>query len=282
MRRRQHKPRYRPNRSAVTLRARRHVRRRRRTKTPRRAFPRHLIVGLVALLVLGSAGYGAYWLMRVLHRSPRYIVRTINVEGVSLLTTSEVLDIAKLEPGRPILDYPIGQARRRLAADPMIRWASITRTLPNTLIVQVSERIPVARLDDKWLVDVDGYLLTDIGVGDKLPKIVVGVPLNNLEEGEPVQDERITKALLVIRFYLESSMPELFRIESVDVKDLSDVCVTAAEGPNTCANARFRLGGEDFGTRLARLDNILRGGNERLTFADLTHKTRVNTEKERP
>jgi cell division septal protein FtsQ len=274
MGRRQHRPRYTPSRGTVVLRARRSERRRLRTKPPRRGIARHLAAGLAILLVLTSAGYGAYWLVKRLHRAPEYIVHTITVEGASLLTTQEVLEIAGLDPGRPILEYPIGKAHERLVADPMIRSASITRKLPNTIIVRVVERTPIARLDDAWLVDGDGYLLTENGVQDKLP-VITGVSPKNPKEGTRVDDERLDMALDILKLYLNSSLPELMQIRSVYVRTPGKARLYAAEGPNTCDNAWFDLGGEDFGIRLAKLDEVLRTQPRRVKQVDLTHPTRV-------
>jgi cell division septal protein FtsQ len=279
MRRRQHKPRYTPSRGTAVLRARRSGRSRARSTLPRRAAARHLILGLVVLLVLTSAGYGAYWLVKRLHRAPEYVVHTITVEGASLLTTQEVLEIAGLDPGQPILDYPIGKARERLVADPMIRSASITRELPNTIIVRVVERTPIARLDDAWLVDGDGYLLTENGVQDKLP-VITGVSPKNPKEGTRVDDERLDMALEIIKLYVNSSLPELMQIKSVYVRTPGKARLYAVEGPNTCANARFDLGGEDFGIRLAKLDEVLRTEPRRVKEADLTHRARVYVKTE--
>ncbi len=268
MRRKQHTPRYAAARDTMTMRARALKPKRKRSKRAGSGAKRSLIGAPIALLALTLAAYGTHTFVKWLHRAPEYVVKEIHVEGAALFTPEEILEEAGLEPGLPILDYEIHGARRKLVTNSMIRTASITRRLPNTIVVRIVERVPIAQLSNGWLVDGDGFLLTENDSLATLPTIK-GVSLKDPKEGTRVEDKKLSAALRIIRLYLASSLPELMQIETVDVHNLRKVRLYPLPGPNTCAGAHFMLGDGQFGQRLAKLDEILRKQASRVKYADL-------------
>jgi cell division septal protein FtsQ len=249
---------------------------------PRRTGHRRLrvLVGpLLVVPVLALTVYGSVALVRWLHRGPGYIVEEIRVEGAELLGADEILGKAGLKPGRPIFDYSIHGARRALVADPLIRAATIVRRLPNTLVVRVVERQPIARLRSggkDFLVDGDAVLfdLTPGAPLERLPRIT-GVRLKEPKQGDRVEDEKLSTALHVLKLYWASSMPSLMQIESVDVNNLSNVKLYPMPGPKTNRNAEFMLGDGDYEKRLARLSVALCKSSKPLGSLDLRLPSRV-------
>lgn len=275
-RRARHTPKYTPVRTTVTMRAR--ALKSKRTR-PKRRGSRSLLAPAMLVLAVPLLAFGAYTLIRWLHRSPEYIVEEIRVEGAKLFTPEEIADKANLKPGRPILDYPIARARRALLDDPIIRAATIVRRLPNTIVIRVIERAPIARLrsgDNDFLVDEDGYLfpLAQTHSLATLPYIK-GLSLKNPKPGTPLKDDKLNAALLILRLYLASSMPPLMQIESVDVRNLSNVKLYPVPGPKTRAGAVVMLGNGQFEQRLARLDTILHATPKPFKKLDLRLLSRV-------
>ena len=278
---RQHTPRYASRPTTLTMYARAPL----GARSPRRARPRARrvgsglarallrAVGVMAVLVL--LGGGAYALVRSLHQSPEYEVRHVEVEGVSLLTPDEVIKSAGLEEGKPILSYDISKARRDLVSDPMIRDATITRRLPNTIVVRVVERAPLAQLDlngTRFLVDRAGFLLTQAGAQETLPLIEgVYVKTEEPKSGMQIHDEKLDAGLLVVRLCGESPVLTEIGIRSVNVRNLGNVRLYPKPGPRVADNAVVYLGEGDFGQRLARLTEALEHApGKRLVQADLS------------
>ncbi len=120
----------------------------------RRAFAGAAIVATVA--VVG----GCWWAWQA--RLPHRMVEAARVSLVGLtvdlgLTVEEVfvvgrrqtprgklLEALDVKRGAPILDIDIGAARERVLALPWIAQASIERLLPDTLVLHVIERRPLA------------------------------------------------------------------------------------------------------------------------------------------
>jgi cell division septal protein FtsQ len=266
-------------RPRVMLHARALKSKRQRPRRVGRGRTRVVLAALLVVPALALAGYGSVALVKWLHRGPHYIVREIAVEGTALLSPEAILDKAGLKPGQPIFDYSIHGARRALVADPMIRAASVVRRLPNTLVVRVVERQPIARLrsgDQDFLVDGDAVLfdLTQDAPLETLPRIT-GVRLKDPKQGDRVEDEKLSTALLVLKLYWASSMPSLMQIRSVDVNNLSNVKLYPMPGPKTSSNAEFMLGDGAFEKRLARLNVALDRSTKPLGRLDLRLPSRV-------
>lgn len=257
-RRARHTPRYTPVRTTVTMRARALKSKRSR---PKRRGSRSLLAPAMLVLAVPLLAFGAYTLIRWLHRSPEYIVEEIRVEGAKLFTPEEIADKANLKPGRPILDYPIARARRALLSDPMIHAATVTRQLPNTLVVRVIERVPIARLGTggkEFLVDDDGFLLKESDPPENLPLIKgVFLKVKDPKPGIRIKNDKLTAGLQVLRLCQVSSIPSLMPIEHVDVHNLSNIRLRAKVGPKTPNGTVFMLGDSQFGQRLARLEKAL-------------------------
>ena len=270
MRRRRNTVRHKSIWTTATLRARALTSkstRRKRARGPRRVF----VVVLVVLLSMPVAGYGACELVKWLHRAPHYVVTEIRVEGARLFTPAEVLEKAKLEPGEWILDYRVNRARRALVKDPMIRAAVVERRLPNTLVVHITERTPIATLRSRgtdYLVDEDGFLLTEGAAMATLPEIE-GVSLKNPKLGAHVEDKKLATALEVLNLYMASPMPSLMEIETVNVRNLRNVRLYPRPGAKACARAVISLGDGQYGQQLARLDEVLRAESRPVKKVDL-------------
>lgn len=96
------------------------------------------------------------------------VVREILVSGRHETGRAALLDAVGLVRGAPILDFDVDAARARIEAMPWIRTASVRRALPDTVVVEVVERRPLAlwQQDGAFhLIDHDGHVIADKDVG---------------------------------------------------------------------------------------------------------------------
>ncbi len=115
-----------------------------------------LLVGIVMVSALMFGGWGAT-------RSPLLDVDGIDVEGASHTPRSEVLEASGVRFGQPMVDVDEGAAVRAVAALPWVRTATVERRWPDSVVIRVVERDPVAAAPaagDGWaVVDATGQVL---------------------------------------------------------------------------------------------------------------------------
>jgi cell division protein FtsQ len=176
-----------------------------------------------ALVLTAGAVWGAY--SRVM-ASERLQVNRVDVRGSHFLSEREVRDLLGPAVGENILGLDIEGLKARLRASPWVADAAVRRTLPDTLEVEIHERVPLAlaEVDRLYLMDSEGLLIDIYGprtVAFDLPIVrgLVGV------DAETRRD-RAARAGALLR-----DLGELAReISEVRVEDTGDLRV-ALTGP---------------------------------------------------
>lgn len=136
---------------------------------------RRVLVILLALVVLGTGA----WLVGF---SAVLDVRMVRVErppgstGKALLTERQVLKTAQVPTGQPLARVDLQAIADRVATMPEVAEVTVSRILPHTVTVQVTERAPVYAVKtaggDHQLVDADGIAYHRV---DAVPRGMVSV-----------------------------------------------------------------------------------------------------------
>lgn len=87
-------------------------------------------------------------------------IENITVNGNKHVNTSEVLSLASIEKGVFMLDLKMSDISKKLKKIPWIEKVSIRRKIPNTVMITVFERKPIAfiNLGSVYMTDRSGYL----------------------------------------------------------------------------------------------------------------------------
>jgi cell division protein FtsQ len=211
------------------------VRRARRGLTARLIFV--LQAGGVALVAL-FAMWGAY--SRVM-AAERLKVAHVEVRGGHFLSEAEVRDLLGPALGENILSLDIGRLTARLRSSPWVAEATVARSLPDTLRVQVRERAPLAlaEVERLYLMDGEGVLIDVYGpqtAGFDLP-IVRGLARADEEE----RRRRAQRAGELLR----DLGPLAAELSELEVDEKGDVRVVLRG-----AGERLLLGGPPYRGRL--------------------------------
>lgn len=183
-------PRTGPDRHYWRRRANREVRKARRSRALLR-FAGILAAHLAVVVTAGITGARAF---RQLTHTPELALSRIEVLGTRRSDPRAVR--AALTPmlGRNLLQVDLAEAQSRVLANPWIARASFKRTLPHTLRVEVSERVPAAAAllgGIAHAVDAHGAVIGPCGPGlaDDLPvltgldRLAAGMRLAALARG---------------------------------------------------------------------------------------------------
>ncbi len=140
-------------------------RRRTRLKPRRRGFAARsvLIVQIAGVTLVGVVCAWMAW--QKVFASDRLRVGKLEVRGSHFLSEGEVRELIGPAVGESILTLDIDALKARLRSSPWVADATVTRALPDTLRVEIHERVPLAlaELDRLYLMDQDGGLIDIYG-----------------------------------------------------------------------------------------------------------------------
>ena len=101
----------------------------------------------------------------------------VDVRGASTVGAAAVRDEAAVPAGRPLARLDVDAVKEKVAAIPQVASVDVRRQWPRTVVVEVTERTPIARLagrDDVRLIDTGGVVYPPAG---KAPRRLPSVEL---------------------------------------------------------------------------------------------------------
>ena len=231
-----------------------------------------LLVAIAGCVVAGMKG--ADWIRYELFASnPLYTMREPDIRTDGTLKPQAVRELCNLNAGGNLFAVSLAEVHKQLMMLPGVRSVEIRRQLPDTLIVRVGERSPVALLvTDKASLPVDreGYVLAPRAAVTRLP-VIVGGTTPKLEPGMQVADAKILDALFALDVCDQQHICEVLRVQikATDNENL-ELHLTSGE--------EVSLARADSAGHLRDLANTLKTFGERrqkLRFIDCSLKNSV-------
>ncbi len=224
-----------------------------------------LEIGSAAALLLGLATYGYARLMT----SELLRVTRVEVRGNNRLSEGEVRELLGPAVGENLLAVEIDRLRERVAASPWVARASVSRSLPNTILVEIKERAPLAlaELDKLYLMDATGALIDMYGPQTASFDLPIVRGLKDLER--EARSDRAARAGLLLDD-LGDLAAEVSEVEVQESGDLRVVLKGAGEV--------VRLGAPPYRERLAtflKLRKQLAERCPRAEYFDLRFRSRI-------
>ena len=205
----------------------------------RRMRRRRLGMGLAVLiglpLLLAGGGWGGWAAWRALFaENDFFLIRQIEVTTDGSLGTGHILEYAKVQTGINLLAVQPRQVREWLLQVPVIANAQVSRRLPDTLVIEVAERVAVARLGrpgagSPLAVDGEGHVLGPSSVRAGLP-VILGVRDTGLRPGDGVKDPMLAEALAVLDICNRASMRRDLAVATIDLRNDEHLDVGLATG----------------------------------------------------
>ena len=136
------------------------------------------IYGLIVALLIGFGFMGIWswnngmisraidqtkWRLIAFSGSLGFKVEDVLVVGRSQTTKEALLDAVRLAYGAPILAYDLEEARKRIEVLPWVARTTVERMLPNTILLSVVERQPLAlwQRDGRFeVIDREGEVIS--------------------------------------------------------------------------------------------------------------------------
>jgi cell division protein FtsQ len=229
---------------------------------------------MAAVMAVVAIGF---WLADVVLHARMLTVQHVRVRGNVRLSAGEVQALMDGVRGENIFRIDFEAYRQRVLDSPWVASVALSRVLPSTIDVRVTERSPmaVARVGQQlFLVDDAGVIIDEYGAAYRdldLP-IVDGLVSSPGGKGPLVDQERVR----VTAAFLEAldARPDLaVRLSQVDVANAHDVAVMFDHEP-----VWLHLGEERFVERLNRYLELVSTLQERfvdIDYVDLRFGERV-------
>lgn len=216
--------------------ARRDAKRRARgqlVEEPKRLSTRN-VKGLRLIIWSVVLGVVSVALALVLYFTPAMSARSVVVTGVGAVTQEEVLGVAAVRLGTPLLQIDTGEVADRVAGIRRVASARVQREYPSTLRIAIVERIPVVVKDfpdGPHLYDRDGV---DFATAPPPP----GLPYIDVDSPGP--SDPPTKAALEVMTALR---PEVVaQVSRVAAPSVSSITLTLTDGRTVVWGTTDRTG----------------------------------------
>lgn len=245
--------------------ARRQPRRgsRRNRKRLRDRFGVFALEAFFGLAVLGLLGFASY---RYLIDTPYLLVKRLRIEGAKRLNEEDIRRTAGITDGDNMLFLRTSPVQARIAAMPYVKKCAVQRAFPDTVVIQVEERMPAATLlaNNRLLeIDREGFVLSELSrhTSDNGPFITNVAGLDYVETGDHLEEPSLLNALAVWCAFSSVPVSQEVRVSEI-----------AAYGPNEilmyCDDLEYeiRWGRNDFEGQARRLDVFWRAKRDKVAL----------------
>jgi len=140
-------------------------------------FLRLMLFSAVIILTAASLYYGG----RFVARSPYFSLQDIRFEGCKNVTPQELMSLANVRQGYNILALNLQEISQKIIANPWVKDVRIERNFPHQLIIEITERVPVALASQEglFLVDREGDLFKKVERQDNIDMpVITGLSLS--------------------------------------------------------------------------------------------------------
>ena len=180
---------------------------------------------VLALVIVFGVGSARLAKRVFLTENPHFTLKHIEVKVNGQLRPAEViarLSRLKVKPKEVnLFALDLARLRRDLGAFVMVSQADLHLKLPSTLVIEISERIPVAQLvrHGERLVDPDGWIMPPRNDSrqQSLPVIIGLRNLPTLQTGARATDDMLLNALNLLRLLAIRPCGRLFDVEAVQL-----------------------------------------------------------------
>lgn len=194
-----------------------------------------LLAGVMIVVAASAAvAWGAHHYALT---SPRFSVRTIELYGLKKKSEAQVAELGGLQVGKNIFAVDTSQVEQKLLGDPWISDVKVTRALPSTLRVELTERDAgaLAAVGDRlYLVTKMGEPFKPLGEGDPfdLP-VVSGVAPEDIARDRARAIERIALGLEILRHWERIALSHVHPAQEAHLGPAGDASLTVGKAAIT-------------------------------------------------
>ncbi len=204
--------------------------------SPRKRIRRRLLAARLAALACFSVsiplaakwGYG-----KVFFQNEEFLLKSLVIQTDGVLGSDRLAEIANVAPGMNLMDLDLAAIQAQIEKLPQVEDATVSRELPDRLMLVVRERIPVAWLSSPplgirpwdmergFLLDREGYLFRclDLNDGMKALPVVESFKMAEPTEGRQVESEGVRAGVKLVLASDERFLSQGLTVAEVRVRE---------------------------------------------------------------
>jgi cell division protein FtsQ len=219
----------------------------------RAAFGLTLALAMSAALAFSARHYA--------RNSPRFALAEVSLHGAEHRSPSEIAMQAGLSKGENIFSLDPEDMKRRLLADPWIVDARLTRRLPGTMDVEVTERRAAAlvAIGETFLATREGVMFKRLDASDPtdLP-VVTGLDVGEVADDRKAAENRVRIALDLAEEYAALDVAQRYPLGEVHLKSNGTISLVIGHTAIT-----VELGSPPYRRKLEQASRVVREAERR-------------------
>jgi cell division protein FtsQ len=204
---------------------------------------------VLGLYLLWRAGEWA--LDKFVYENSTFAITSIEVQTDGVIAPEQLRRLTNVKLGANLIGIDLASVKRSLELETTIDSVSVERVLPRTLKVRVTERTPIAQVNNTTAsasgemavavlqLDENGFVMEPLDprmrviplsqMSAQLP-VLVGMNVYQLQPGRRVESPQAQAALQLIGAFGHSPMAGLVELRRVDVSQPGVVVATTGQG----------------------------------------------------
>lgn len=190
---------------------------------------------MLGVAIVASASVAVAWgAKRYMTSSPRFAIKTVQIDGHSRKSPQEVAAIGGIAIGENVFSVDLDLSRRKIEDDPWIKSATVTRKLPGSLVVTVVEHEPVllVAIEDKlYLASRGGDVFKEALPDDPLDMpVVTGIGATDVVRDRDGVQKDVQRALDVLDELARTTIVKRYPLQEIHLVKDGTVEVTVGQG----------------------------------------------------
>ncbi|NUP12578.1 MAG: FtsQ-type POTRA domain-containing protein [Polyangiaceae bacterium] len=191
---------------------------------------------LVGVAIVASASLGVAWgAKRYMTTSPRFAIKSVQVDGAMRRTPQEIADLAGLSLGQNVFSFDLDAARLKIENDPWVDTATVTRKLPGSVFVTVVEHDPAAlvAIEEKlYLASREGEVFKELDASDPVDlPVITGIDAGDVAKDREGVQKDVQRALDVAAEVDRTELAKRYPLQEVHlVEDGTVEVLVGSEG----------------------------------------------------
>ncbi len=219
----------------------------------RKFLPRVLRVG-IALFSVTLILVGGFFVSQFLMASDLFRVDEVTVQGNQRLSGQQIAVLSDIEKGVNTFELDLDLIGRKIEENPWIQTAQVQRIFPRQVVIQVTERKPVAIINLGYLyyLDKQGEIFKVLGAADSLDfPVVTGFDYEKAQKHDADYAQDLRQIVELLDDIRQRPQFDLKQVSEVHRDKTGDLTLFTLRG-----GVRVKLGRGEYKKKIDRLEKI--------------------------